>query len=319
MALIVKSRSAIVSPGDSMLIRHVLCPVDFSDASSRALDHAAAIARWYNARLTLLTVFTISSVMDVPARTLDDAERARLTRALQRLSARVPGTVTTTIEVAEASEAHEAILARAKEMHADLLVMGTHGRSGFRRLAMGSVTERVLRDPPCPVLVVPPHASMQAPEGAVQFRHIVCAVDFSTGSLAALSFALSIAQEAEAELLVLNVIEVPPELTEPGVPPIDVDAIRANAEAERLRKLRALIPTDARKFCTVETAVAEAASDHAILQACDARKAELAVLGINHHSALDRLVFGSTAARVTRAAPCPVLLVPEIAVSRKGR
>jgi nucleotide-binding universal stress UspA family protein len=301
-----------------LTVRRVLCPVDFSDGSRLALDYAAAIAYQYKARLTLLTAFVTSSVMDHPARELDDAERTRLTHALQRLCGRVPRTVTTDIAIAEASEAHDAIVTRAKAMHTDLLVMGTHGRSGFRRLVLGSVTERVLREPPCPVLVVTPHAS-QAPELAVRFRHLVCAVDFSAGSLAALSLALAMALEADAELLVFNVIEVPPELLEPPVPPIDVDAIRAKAEAERLRKLQALIPTEARKFCTVETAVVDAAADHAILLACDARKADLVVLGINHHSRFDRLVFGSTAARVTRAAPCPVLLVPESARSIEGR
>ena len=112
--------------------------------------------------------------------------------------------------------------------------------------------------------------------------------------------------------------EVPPELLAPPRPPIDVDTVRAAAEAEGLRRLRALIPADAKAFCTVETAVTEGAADHAILLACQARHADLVVMGVNRHRRLDRLIFGSTAARVTRAASCPVLLVPQRANTPGG-
>ena len=94
-------------------IRRVLCPIDFSDASRRAFGHAAAFAQWYGAHLTMLTVFVTSSVLDVPARQLDDRERARLTSALHHLRRSVPDEVSTDIVVAESSEAHEAILAHA--------------------------------------------------------------------------------------------------------------------------------------------------------------------------------------------------------------
>jgi nucleotide-binding universal stress UspA family protein len=292
-------------------IRRVLCPIDFSDASRRAFGHAAAFAQWYGAHLTMLTVFVTSSVLDVPARQLDDRERARLTSALHHLRRSVPDEVSTDIVVAESSEAHEAILAHAASGQYDLLVMGTHGRSGFRRFFLGSVVERVLRQPPCLMLVVPPHAPVLRPGDPPPTRHIVCAVDFSGGSSAALPVALSLAQKANAEVLALHVIEFPPELLQPDVPPPDVDDIRAAAEADRLGRLKSLIPNEARKFCTVETAVAEGAADRTILQASEARHADLVIMGVSHHRTFDRLIFGSTASRVTRTAACPVLLVPE--------
>jgi nucleotide-binding universal stress UspA family protein len=293
-------------------IHRVLCPVDFSDASRRALDYAAAISQWYNARLTLLSVFVTSSVIDVPPRRLSEDERARLTGALQQLREHVPAGVVTDLVTAEASEAHEGIAAQAFGRQSDLLVMGTHGRSGFRRCVIGSTTERVLREPPCPTLVVPSHATAAAAESVVPFHRIVCGVDFSGGAGAALRFALSLAERTDAELLVLNVIEVPPELRAPPTA-ADVDIIRAAAEAERRQRLRALIPAEARKLCTVETVVAEGAVDHVLLQACEARQADAIVMGVTHHRGLDRLVFGSAAARVTRAATCPVFLIPETA------
>jgi nucleotide-binding universal stress UspA family protein len=290
--------------------RHVLCPIDFSDSSHRALDVASSIARWYDARLHVLSVFVTTGVMDLPPRRLDDATRDRILSDIRRFAAHLPADVAMDPQTVEAAQVDREIVGAARQIRADLLVMGTHGRSGFRRFVLGSITERVLRDPPCATLVVPPHAADTPPAAPVRFRQIVCAVDFSAGSRAALKYALALAQESDAHLLVLNVIEVPPELVSHPEDLADVDAIRAAAEAERLRRLRELIPDRARLFCTAETAVAEGSADHAILLACTARNADLLVMGINHHGAFDRLVFGSVAARVTRAASCPVLVVP---------
>ena len=96
-------------------------------------------------------------------------------------------------------------------MAADLVVMGTHGRSGFERLVLGSVTERVLRKSACPVLTVPKGIPDVATP-PVLFNRIVCAVDFSDCSMHALNYAMSLAQEADAHLTVVHVIELPPDV-----------------------------------------------------------------------------------------------------------
>ena len=292
-------------------IRRILCPIDFSEPSHHALNLASSIARWYGARLEILSVFPTAGVMDLPPRELDATTRDRIIADARRFGAQTPSDVAVEVKVTAAADIDREIVMEARQLPADLLVMGTHGRSGFRRMLLGSVTERVLRDPPCAALVAPPLADDRDPAAPARFHQIVCAVDFSPGSQAALRYALALAQESEAHLLVLNVIEVPPELVDhPATGPADVDAIRAEAEADRRRRLRELIPAESRVFCTIETAVADGAADRAILLACTARTADLVVVGVNHHSTLDRLVFGSVAARVTRSAPCPVLLVP---------
>jgi len=97
------------------------------------------------------------------------------------------------------------ILNQATDMKAELLVMGTHGRSGFERF-LGSVTEKVLRKAGCPVLTVPRRHPDAVPATPVLFKRILCPVDFSECSMQALNYAMSLAQEADAHLTVLHVM-----------------------------------------------------------------------------------------------------------------
>jgi nucleotide-binding universal stress UspA family protein len=99
------------------------------------------------------------------------------------------------------------ILEEAQLMAADLIVLGTHGRSGIDRVLLGSVTEKVLRKATCAVMTVPPADHTAAPARAG--RTIICAVDFSPASIKALSYALSLGQEFEATVLLTHIIDWP--------------------------------------------------------------------------------------------------------------
>jgi nucleotide-binding universal stress UspA family protein len=290
-------------------IAHVLCPVDFSEISQHALDHAAAIARWYEARLTLLYVFA-NPAIDLPPLVLEEADRERLMSDLRRMAAAVPPDVPVEFGIQEAPSVHEEILAQAGARHADLLVIGTHGRAGFQRLFLGSVTEKVIRKATCPTLVVPPRAP-DVPAGApIQFRRILCAVDFSESSLDALAYAITMAQEADAQLTALHVVEFPPILAgEPAVPVPDLSRVREAAAEGARRKLHELIPEQARTYCTVDTAVVEGRAYREILWYATERQSDLIVMGVHGRGALDLLVFGSTTHHVIRASACPVLIV----------
>jgi nucleotide-binding universal stress UspA family protein len=291
-------------------ITHVLCPVDFSEISHHALDHAAAIARWYEARLTLLYVFASLPAMDLPPVVLDEQDRERLLTDLRRMAAAVPREVPVECRIQEAAYVHEEILAQIASAHADLLVIGTHGRSGFQRLFLGSVTEKVIRKASCPALVVPPRASDVPPGSPIQFRRILCAVDFSESSLDALAYALNMAEEADAELTVLHVVEFPPVfVNEPTMPPLDLSRLRDAAAADARRKLQELIPEQARTYCTVETVVVEGRAYREILRYATERQSSLIVMGVGAGGTLDLMVFGSTAHHVIRASACPVLIV----------
>lgn len=293
-----------------MEIGHILCPTDFSEFSLHALDHSAAIARWYQARLTVLYVFPNTPVMDLPPLVLDDATRERIASDLKRFTAGVPAGVPLDLRIQEAPNVHDEILAQAAAIPADLLVLGSHGRSGFQRWLLGSVTERLMRRAPCTTMVVPRRAPDTPPDAPVHFRSILCPVDFSDGSVVALEQAISLAEESDAHLSVLHVIEVPPELREHEIlKDFNVDSVRAAAEAESLRRLRAMIPEGARTYCTVETAVREGAAFREILKVAAEKRADLIVMGLLGRGAIDRFVFGSNTVRVARGAACPVLIV----------
>jgi nucleotide-binding universal stress UspA family protein len=291
-------------------ITHVLCPVDFSETSRHALDQAAAIARWYGARLTVPYVFVSLPTLDLPPLVLDDKDREALLVQLRGFAAGIPSDVTLDLRVEQAEYAHDEILRQIAAGHADLLVLGTHGRSGFQRLFLGSVTEKLIRKAPCPTLVVPPRSPAVSPDAPIAFRRILCPIDFSDASLGALEYAMSLAEENDARLTVLHVIDLPPELRENAlVADLDVDRVRAAAEAEARRRLRELVPEQVRTYCSVETAVVEGGVHRQVLRQAATDDSDLIVMGVHGRGAVDLLVFGSTTHHVVRSAHCPVLIV----------
>jgi nucleotide-binding universal stress UspA family protein len=291
-------------------IGRILCPIDFSDISHHALAHAAAVARWYEARLTLLYVFVNLPALDLPPLVLEDGARARLFGQMRAFADIVPPEVQVDCQLQEARLVHDAILAQVADTQADLLVLGTHGRSGFQRLFLGSVTEKVIRKVKCPTLIVPPRAPDIAPGAPVEFRHVLCPIDFSDGSLAALEYAINLSEEADGQLTLLHVTEMPAALTqEPFVVEDEIARIREVAATDARRKLANLIPENARAYCTIDTAVVEGRVYREILRRATETKTDLIVMGVHGRGALDLLLFGSTTHHVIRASACPVLIV----------
>lgn len=291
-------------------IERILCPIDFSDTSHHALAHAAAIARWYEARLSLLYVFVSLPAIDVPPVMLEEGDHARLTAQMREFACIVPRDVPIDYQVLEAGLVHDAIVREAGAAHADMLVLGTHGRSGFQQLFLGSVTEKVMRAVKCPTLVVPPRAADIAPGAPVQFRRILCPIDFSDSSLGALEYAINLAEEADAQLTVLHVSELPAAITqELFVVDTELSRIRETAVREARRRLEKLIPEEARAYCTCDTAVVEGRAYRDILRQAAEKKSDLVVMGVHGRGALDVLLFGSTTHHVIRASTCPVLIV----------
>jgi nucleotide-binding universal stress UspA family protein len=300
-------------------IQRILCPVDFSDFSRRALDHAVAIAKSYESTITLLHVCPIVPVAAyapgsgvLPSSALTPEDRETLLATMKRFAESEAGAnVLIEFDIADGSTA-EVILATAEAMPAGLLVMGTHGRSGFERLMLGSVTEKVLRRAACPVLTVPRGVADVVPAPPVLFKRIICAIDFSDSSMQALNYAMSLAQEADANLTVVHVIELPPDVSLEAhetvlAGPRSLQEYIALAEEDRRARLKDAIPDSVRAFCTVDTVLATGKPYREILRIAEEQKADLLVVGIHGRGVIDRLLFGSTTQHLVRQAMCPVL------------
>lgn len=294
-------------------IHNILCPVDRSDISRRALLVAAALARWHDARLRVMEV--VSAPLPVPAAVpaaiqgLSMDVRSSLLEELDRFAepARSSG-VPMHFTVEEGNVVNE-ILSEAGDLHADLIVMGTHGRSGFDRIALGSITEKVLRRAPCPVLTVPPADRTVPIADGPPFMRIVCAVDFSDASLKGLEYALSLAQEDDAQLFITHVIDWPDDSTLPPALAQAITSSRRGWEYEKQRQLERLVPESAATWCRPAPVLRVGSPARELLAVAAEHDADLIVLGVHGHGAVDRALFGSTAHKIVRDARCAVLTV----------
>lgn len=292
--------------------RRILCPVDFSDASRHAVDHAIAIAGWYGSHLTALHVLQQPFVFEPP---ILFAERGGLKdlpasrelvwlRLNEWMKPAAAAGVTWDSRVDKGVPA-ECVLQYGHFLPADLIVIGTHGTSGFEHFVLGSVAEKVLRKAECPVLTVPPRV---ATTSKLPFKRILCPVDFSEPSIGAMHVALSLAEESDADLTVLNVIDWPDDETF-LVETFDSPDMRLQLEAQAEQRVNALIPDDARVWSRPSAKVAIGKAYQQIVGAANDMSADLIVIGVHGRNAFDLTLFGSTTNQVVRRASCPVLTI----------
>jgi nucleotide-binding universal stress UspA family protein len=293
----------------------LLCPVDLSEASIRALVHAAALATWYEATLEILYVVaagehTVAAQPGTPAASAAVGDREAAAAAVRRALA-AAAAATARLDpaiVIEEGRPHERIVQRAGARRADLIVMGTHGRGGFNRLLLGSVTEKVLRAAPCPVLTVPPTAGASTSAG-VAFGRILCALDYSPSALKGLQYALELGRQGNGCVVVLYALEyLDPE--EPcGHVDFDIRRRRQYFIDQARARLHAQLEGKSAAPSRIEEVVAVDRAYKAILQHATASKADLIVMGAQGTSGLELMLYGSNAQHVVRAASCPVLTV----------
>jgi nucleotide-binding universal stress UspA family protein len=303
-------------------IQHILCPVDFSEFSRHAFDCAVAIARSYGAAVTVLHVLPVPSA--VPALPYGPEgpgpfgfEAVDRDRALAELTRFLPTHQSPGVPLhyltAESPSVQKEVLLQTSRLSADLIVMGTHGRSGFNRFFLGSVAEKTLRTAWVPVLVVPPGQVDVAHAGGDPFRRIVCAIDFSEDSARALGYAGSLTQHAGGLLTLVHSVEPIPVGYDPmagvGFDIVAYERALENSARTQLQKfVQPIVPgIDTETIVTVGKAYRE------ILRVATERHADLIVLGVHGRNAFDRLVFGSTAEHIVRRATCPVFAVPALA------
>jgi nucleotide-binding universal stress UspA family protein len=279
--------------------KFVLCPVDFSDLSSLALQYAHRIATCFDARLMVLHAESFMPPPEFTSRQVDylvgelQRSRAAVHDHLGKYVQERLGNVNATESVVIDGQVVPAILKVAKEKSAGLIVMGTHGRSGFSRVMLGSVTERVLREADIPVLTVRTRQSGTTSE-VVPPKRILCPVNFSDIAMTALEHAVALAECFGGELSVLQVAES------------GRAQITGPVQKEQLCQW---IPEKFRSNCRIQETVLQGEPAEEIVRTASDGGFDLIVLGAKHKRFLDTTVIGTTTVRVTRHAPCPVFTV----------
>lgn len=290
-------------------IKLIHCPVDFSEFSVRAYLYALSLAEHYGAKLVAQHVVEISHYpyADYVAATGDYAEFSRSLRegGKQRLQEFVK-THSHDAQpelVVHEGTAPDCILSYAEKHNADLIVIGTHGRRGYDRLVLGSVTNRVMRRASCPVLAIcnPQQASTSeraASRHSHQLRRILYCTDFSENSERAFTYAVSATREYDAELILLHVVDDTRNSSK-------AQAAIATA-AEQLDKM---IQKETGKPMKIKTAVRAGKPYQQIIELAVETQIDTIVMGVRGRGAVDLAVFGSTTYRVLQLGPCPVLAV----------
>jgi nucleotide-binding universal stress UspA family protein len=292
-------------------INRILCPIDFSDFSLDALRHGLGLAQWYSAQLTLFHVYQLSQALPVEGipgsvPVYVNADPNKMAEEVRRFCAPLLGPSGRSVDiVVRPGDAAKEIRTEAERLPFDLLILGTHGRSGFERLFLGSVTEKVLRSTRVPVLTIPPPVREM---GSPLYKTILCPVEFSPPSIRALEYALSLALEANARLILLHAIEnVLGDAGAETLGHLSVSEYYHKLEQDAVTRLRAVVPEDAHVWSRPEERVVMGRAHQEILKVVADEHVDLVVMGVQGKGVMDRLVFGSTTHRVIREAGCPVL------------
>jgi nucleotide-binding universal stress UspA family protein len=280
-------------------IKNVLVPVDFSEASKKAVNYGLSLALEFNAKLFLGHV--------TPSTTQSD-EAARL---LELIPPDCCDALNFQILIKSGEVRHE-ILEIVKENDIDLVVMGTHGRPYFERLLLGSVTERMLRKLDIPVLTVShlgPDKELHTP-AAVPFSRILYATDLAEGAEAGLKFSIRLARGLDAALTVAHVVR-PLDAVFQGVESAAyLPDVAAEARAQVENRLGRAVTSVSDGSVPITTAVAEGVPYETINRLANELKADLIVINLQGKGLLERALLGSTAERVIRTATVPVLSLP---------
>ncbi len=291
-----------------MNFNKILVPVDFSEFSDMAVDYALFLAENYNARITLMHSLVLHHE-DVEGEThlkdyakfAQDKEK-EIRAELQQRHNREAGKRGLSIEahIRRGINAADSILEYIDEQEFDLVVMGTHGRTGLKKFLYGSVAEKVVRLSPIPVLTT--HQKLQK----FSLQKILVPIDFSDNSKKALDFAEPIAKKFDSRLTFLHVVEqeVPPAYYAATVESIfSIDKDFKDRSIEKLKELTGYEEKDA------DLVITEGRSHKDIVDYAEDNNFDLIIMATRGLSVLDHFLIGSTTERVVRLASCPVLTV----------
>jgi len=286
-------------------VKRILVATDFSPHADRALGHALELAKLFGAGLEVFTSAYIppqalaALSLGAAPNLVDDARN----EAQQKLGA-LTGTLRARDIQASSSYSTEepsgAICARATEVGADLIALGTRGHTGLAHVLFGSVAERVARLAAAPVLTA--HADSPPP---AKYRCVLVPTDFSPDSAAALAWARALVAKTGGKLVLVHAYDLASLATASGaLAAASVEKALAETARQKMAELRGTL-----SGVDVETHLSAARPDPTILDAAQRTNADLIAIGTRGRTGLAHVVLGSTAERVIRRAHVPVVTV----------
>jgi len=285
-----------------VLLTKILVTTDFSEVSDRALDYAIALARRYDARIYLAHVITPDPFQ------FAEPQLAQATYEKVRQAAE-EGITDILISGKLRGVPHEVLMEEGNvwptldklitEHEIDLVVVGTHGRGKVQKILIGSVAEEIFRQADCAVLTVGPGVKGDTAR-EVELKSILFATDFGPGAERAAAHAFSLAQEHDARVTLLHVIESAAAYTEESV---------ARQREINVVRMKQLMPPGSEDWCKPEFRVTFGSAVEEILIAAREAKADLVVMGAKARRSLAGHVPLTIAYNVVTKAPCPVLTV----------
>lgn len=294
--------------------KHILIATDFSPASERAVECALAIASHYGSQVTLVHALASEPRESVPMDSPRELDRRRV-EAEEKM--KYLAEMTNKMGVSSRLQVKRgrvwSVLSSLIQLEGiDLLVLGTHGRGGIKKMALGSVAEEVLRQAECPVLTIGPHVADAA---SVNFRRVLFATDFGPASGKAFPYALSLAEDHGAKLVLLHMIRPMPAIATAYAPAgcaaEDLVEWETTAKQDSLKKLRELVPPGTKLRVPPEYLVRTDFLPEGLLDAAAEHEVDLIVMGANRSDsarALSHIPWAVTY-HVIREARCPVLTV----------
>jgi nucleotide-binding universal stress UspA family protein len=277
-------------------IQTIVVPTDFSDCAALAFDHALMHARHFEATLHLLHVTDE-----------DDASTDAQAQIDRFLTAYDLGDVPLERHIVRGEAPDDAVLDYTDEVGADLLVLGTHGRRGLKRLVLGSVAEDILRKAPCPALAACKREDEDAAPAPPE--DILLPLDLSEHSRTALPAARALASTYGARLHLIYVVEDVPLPPAYGVPPTASPSPPTNVEAHAEQALEQISPQMEDLDVETETHLGAGLVVPELLRVVEEEGIDLIVMASHGRSGLARVLMGSVTEEVLRKASCPVFVV----------
>ena len=293
------------------LINRILIATDFSTCARRAVEYGICVARAWSAHVDLLYVVELLRGLEVDgpfADPLVEMRRKEAEQFLGDLAARVKQEGLDVDWHLREGIPSEQIGQTALEQRADLVVVGTHGRTGLDHIMLGSTAERVIKQAPCPTLTVrvaPIHGEKDV-DVPPSIRHVLVPVDFSSPSLDALEYAIQVVDRFGAGLTIVHVLEPIYFDLELGLGRIEQEVQKRTHWEAQLDGLAQVVRG---RGLAAGSIVLGGIPSESIMTYARGQSCDLIVMGTHGRRGLTRLRYGSVAESVLRQAPCPVLTV----------